>query len=352
AGKIDGNHIMNDIKKKKVFFAKWTSVDKNILSHALDVVGSLDEISAGSRILIKPNFTYPFFKPGVTTPPDLIRALVEILIERGARVTIGEGGPSLDVFSVKDSFTDHGLYDLEKEYGVRISYFRDEELTYLSFGNRKSAKNIPIPKMLIEDIDLFISLPVAKVHAMTTVSLAIKNQWGCVAANKRFLFHPSFNEIITGLHKLLPKQVVICDGRYVLTDNGPMFGTTKEGKFLSVSNDIGAFDVAMCRLMGSDPKKISHIRKMINSGMAPESLEEIEMNIDPIKFRPCEFMLKRTLQNYIALAGFNSALITWFGYDSFAAGFLHKILYAIKPNPLEIEMKEKINDFKCSDRNI
>ena len=32
------------------------------------------------RVFIKPNFTFPFYKPGVTTPPDLIRALVEVLV--------------------------------------------------------------------------------------------------------------------------------------------------------------------------------------------------------------------------------------------------------------------------------
>ena len=77
--------------------------------------------------------------------------------------------------------------------------------------------------ILVEDTEVFITLPVAKVHAMTTVSLAAKNQWGCIASEKRCLFHSAFNEIICGLNKLLPKQVVICDGRYVLTDNGPMF---------------------------------------------------------------------------------------------------------------------------------
>lgn len=330
-----------NIQKRKFHINHWRGFDKQLLINAIDAVDQLKDIGYGTRVFIKPNFTFPFFKPGVTTPPDLIRGIVGVLIERGAQVTIGEGGASLDVFDVQDSFADHGLYELEKQYGIRLSHLRDEKVVFLNFGRKRSARNVPIPRILIENTDLFITLPVPKVHATTTVSLAAKNQWGCIAARKRFLFHPSFNEIIVGLHKLLPKQLVVCDGRHVLTENGPMFGTAKQCSFLSVSNDVGTFDVAMCRLMGFAPTKISHIRFMIKHGLAPKSLEEIEWNSDPLEFKSFDFQLRRTLQNYIALAGFHNSLITWLGYDSFASKFLHKILYALKPNPLEKEMTER-----------
>lgn len=325
----------------KFFIMKWQRIDKNVLSDAIHAVNSMKSIPAGSRVFIKPNFTFPFFKKGVTTPPDLLRAVVEVLLEMGARVTIGEGGASLDVFNLDDSFTDHGVYDLQREYGVKVTHLRDEEIVYKDFSSKRAGCKVPLPKALIEDTDLFVTLPVPKVHAMTTVSLAFKNQWGCIAARKRFLFHPCFNEIIAGIHKLLPPQLVICDGRYVLTDNGPMFGTMKAGNFLAVSDHIGSFDVAMCRLMGYDHMKIDHIRHMVKAGLALEQWADIECNADPADFRPFQFNLKRTLQNYIALAGFHSSLITWFGYDSFASGLLHKILYAIKPNPLDVEVAER-----------
>jgi len=80
---------------------------------------------------------------------------------------------------------------------------------------------------------------------------------------------------------------------------------------------------------------------MEKQGLAPHSMAEIEHNTDPAAFRPCTFVLRRTFQNYIALCGFHSSLITWFGYDSFASKLLHKILYALKPNPLDAEIKNR-----------
>jgi uncharacterized protein (DUF362 family) len=325
---------------RKFHIEPWSAVDKEVLTRALEAVGRLDGLSSGSRVFIKPNFTFPFFKEGVTTPPDLIRGLVEILAARGADITIGEAGASLDVFNLHNSFAAHGLYDLQKEFGIRVVHLREDEIIQVSLGRSKLARSVPLPRRLLENTDVFMTLPLAKVHAMTGVSLGIKNQWGCIAAEKRFLFHPAFNEILYGLHELLPPQIVVCDGRYVLTDNGPMFGTPRPGRFLAVANDIGTFDVAMCRLMGVDPKKIGHISYMMKRGAAPGSWAEIELNCDPAVYRPCEFTLNRTLQNYIALAGFHSSLITRFGYDSLVSDFLHRILYTIKPNPLEKEMKE------------
>ena len=325
---------------KKFHIEAWDNVDKEILAGVLRTVGRLDDITPGTRVFIKPNFTFPFFKPGVTTPPDLIRGLVELLVGRGAEITLGEAGASLDSFNLYDAFTDHGLYDLQKEFGVKVVHLRQEEIVHVSLGRGKLARRVPLPRCLLEKIDVFITLPIAKVHATTGVSLSIKNQWGCIAAEKRFLFHPAISEILYGLHRILPRQTILCDGRYVLTEHGPMFGTTLPGRFLAAGNDVGVFDVAMCRLMGIDPNKIRHIKYMIKYGAAPASWEEIELNCDPAAFRPCKFTLKRTLQDYIALAAFQSSLITWFGYDSFAAGFLHKILYTFKPNPLTKEMAD------------
>jgi uncharacterized protein (DUF362 family) len=340
-GGVGAPKELEEMAVSKFHIQRWTDVDKSLLERGLRAVDRWEDISRGTRIFIKPNFTFPFFKKGVTTPPDFIRGVVEILVDKGAVVTIGEGAASLDKFSIHDSFTDHGIYSLQEKYGIRVVHLGETEVVHVTLGRKRVSQKVPLPKILLEDNEVFITLPVAKVHAMTTVSLATKNQWGCIASDKRCLFHSGFNEIICGLNKLLPKHVVICDGRYVLTDNGPMFGTAKEGQFLAMANDIGTFDVAMCRLMGFDHKSIGHIWFMAEQGMAPAALADTDSNEDPAKFRPCEFKLRRTVQNYIALAGFHSSLITWFGYDSFAADFLHKVLYSIKPDPLVVEIKKR-----------
>lgn len=322
---------MND---RRVYLGPWERVDRDRLREAIEWCGRWDEIARGTRVLIKPNFTLPFHEPGVTPPPDVIRALTELLLERGAQVTICEGGPSLDSFPLRNSFEEHGVLTLRDEYGIEVVDLRDEPVNYRTFGRKRAGRKVPVPTLL-EETDVFVSMPMAKVHAMTKVTLAMKNQWGIIPAEKRFLFHSALDDILIGLNTLLPRPLVVCDARTVLDEVGPAFGTPRPGNFLAVGNDPGAFDFVLCHLMGFDPMEVGHIRAGIKAGTIPDSLEEITLNADPLEFRPFEFTLRRSLQNYIALLGFNNWLLCKLLYDSPIGDLLHKLLYALKRNPLE-----------------
>lgn len=333
---------------RRVYLARWTRVENGILADALDWCGGWDRMQRGARVLIKPNLTFPFHEPGVTTPPDMLRALTEMLVTRGAVVTICEGGPSLDAYSTWGAFREHGILDLEAEFGIRVIDLCSEPAVHYDFGRETAGQRVPVPRILAET-DVFVSMPVVKVHAMTTVSLALKNQWGLIPSKKRFLLHSAIDDILVGLNAMLPHPLVVCDARMVLDGNGPMFGTPRPGNFLAVSNDPGAFDVAITHLMGFDPMRIKHIRAAIKAGLAPRSPEEIHTNTDILAFRPFQFRLRRTIQNYVALVGFKYRIVGRLGYDSVLSGLLHKILYAVKGNPLhEAVQARRLQGEACS----
>lgn len=329
----------------KVYLTDWRSVDKNKINNAIDWCGGWDNILSGTRVAIKPNLTFPFYKPGVTTPPDTIRAVTELLVDRGAEVIICEGGPSNDNFPIWDSFKTHGILDLRDEYDVDVVHLYNEPFTNYTFGDSLAGKDVPISN-IINDVDVFITMPLVKVHAMTIVSLALKNQWALIRSKKRFLYHPALNDILPSLNAQLPQPLIVCDARKVLTDSGPIFGTVRKGNFLAVGNDPGAFDFVLCKLMGFDPKSIKHIKSGIEEGLIPESIKEISTNVDPIKFQPFIFNLDRSLQNYIALIGFNNLFMDRLLYDSFIGDLLHKLLYTVKGNPMEEVMKNKDSKYR------
>ena len=105
---------------RRVYLAPWSRVERPGLYEAIDWCGGWSGIGSGTRVLIKPNLTYPFYQPGVTTPPDTIRALTELLLDHGAQVTICEGGPTSTLYSAMESFDAHGILALRDEYGVRV----------------------------------------------------------------------------------------------------------------------------------------------------------------------------------------------------------------------------------------
>jgi hypothetical protein len=63
---------------------------KSDIKRTIALLGSLEQVIAkGDRVLLKPNFNSQDTYPG-STDPEFLRAVVELLLEVGAKVTIGE----------------------------------------------------------------------------------------------------------------------------------------------------------------------------------------------------------------------------------------------------------------------
>jgi len=72
------------------------------------------------------------------------------------------------------------------------------------------------PVLLLREVDVFITLPVAKVHAMTGVSLGFKNQWGCQPTTMRLRNHPQFAHKILLINRLVRPRLALFDGTWFL----------------------------------------------------------------------------------------------------------------------------------------
>ena len=54
---------------------------KNNVASALGWLGWERIVAKNATVFIKPNYTYPFYKPGVTTSPELLEAVISVLRE-------------------------------------------------------------------------------------------------------------------------------------------------------------------------------------------------------------------------------------------------------------------------------
>src|SRR5437870_11070611 len=122
--------------------------------------------------------------------------------------------------------------------------------------------SVRLARLLVEEVDFTISLPVLKVHAMTTVSLSMKNLWGCYPTDLRLLEHKELDRKLALISGLIRARFGIVDATYGLDKHGPMEGEARLlGKFIA-SNDLLALDTACARLMGFDPDKILNLRTL------------------------------------------------------------------------------------------
>lgn len=327
---------MNELKAppvRRVFVERTSgSADslRQTLEQALQWVRWDNLVPAGCRVFLKPNLTWREPIPGVTTTPGFIEAVVEILREQTANIIIGESDGGYHSFKAEEAFESHGLYRLKDRFGVRVVNLSNvpSETQTLEIAGRPVT--VELPSHLLHEVDVFITLPVPKVHVMTHLSLGFKNQWGCQPGTMRLRNHPEFPWKVLAINRVLRPGLVLFDGTYFLDRSGPMFGEPVRMDLVVASDDVGAGDLTCCAIMGIDPWKVRHLRLARKEKMMPASLDELELYTSLDTFRTHKFRLDRKPINWMALAAFHTKIGTWLLYDSDWAGPLHRVLYRVR----------------------
>ena len=301
------------------------------ISNGLERLGSAATLRPGDRVTVKPNLTYPVYRPGVMTRLEAIEALVKHLKEAGCQVTVCESDSGgYNRFSMDDVFRATGLVDLAARYDIR--------LLNLSGGPSRDVRvraglrrlRVPLPLAVTDETDLFITMPVPKVHANTILSGAIKNQWGVIQDPRvRLRLHPFFPQVIHAVHQALPRTIVIMDGAYGLDRNGPMRGDAVELGWLLASDSVVAADLVMAKLMGFDWRRVPHMAYMARC-QPDVAWDEIECNPNHRQFQRARFHLEREWTDLAGWCTFHSRLLAWLGYDSPFAAPLHRLLYCFR----------------------
>ena len=260
---------------------------------------------------------------------------MKVLRQYTHHIAIVEGDGGYGAWAAPEAFAGHDLYALRDEFGVELVNLCDEERETIVFRSGSMDRRLPLPTRLLHDTDLLISMPVPKIHCMTGLTLSYKNQWGCIPDPMRLRRHYLFDAAILAINRVL-NPAVLGDGTHFLDRNGPMEGDPVRMDLIIGASDTGAFDRYVSELMGFPWHRVAHLRRAVEGGEMPRDLAEIVHNVAPAAVGRHEFKLRRTTRNWIALAGFKSRLLTWFGYESwFGRAVLHRVLYAFAGKPVK-----------------
>ena len=325
---------------KPIIFAEKLQQDSNLLEdqfqRAFKEISIIDDFQKAKAVFIKPNLTYPQYKEGVTTRVEFIENLVASLrkINNTTKIYIGDGEGGYNSFSMTEAMKTMGFYELEKKYqNIKIINLSKVHPCKVELKVNNKPYSIDLPELLVKEIDFSITCPVPKVHCMTNVSLAFKNQWGCLPDTMRMKNHYVFDKIIGQICKTLKFKYVFLDGKYGLNINGPILGDPIEINWFIASNSLGAFDAVVSNTMGFNWKNIKHFKEASNLGLIPEKKDiKIIGNIELLKK---DFSLRRNFWNYPALLAFHSKRLTHFFYFSRFAKILHDFMYLFRKRPIE-----------------
>jgi uncharacterized protein (DUF362 family) len=317
--------------KFKAFIAHIDSDYKAPIQDGLRYIKFAEYISPTSRIFIKPNLTYPSYIPGVMTSPQAIEGAILALREYTPHISIGDSDSGgYNRFSMDEVYSKTGIADFAEKYNVEVVNLSHCVRKTVHFDHHSLHFDLDLPRLLTDEIDLLITMPVPKVHANTGVSLTFKNQWGCIPEPAdRLRLHPYFKQVILEVNRVVKSKIAIIDGKYGLNVNGPMQGSPVEMNWVMVTNDIGAGALLSCELMQIPLEQIEHLRYAKKLGFIPER-HQIATNQALDSFINRKFVLRRKWTDYPGYLAFHSAPLAYLAYFSPLAGLLHKLLYVFR----------------------
>lgn len=189
---------------------------KNCLA-AVEALGGFSRfVKPGSFVLIKPN-PVGRARPeqGIQTHPDVVEAVVRECVKAGARkvlVASNDSGRDMRLNGTSQA-VERGGGELKADFGG--SDFREVLVPRGRLLRRQG-----IVRELVE-ADVFINLPVAKHHADTGISVAMKNLMG-VNQDPQSFHRSDIHQCIAELTSAIPQHLIIVDANYVLLTNGPI----------------------------------------------------------------------------------------------------------------------------------
>jgi uncharacterized protein (DUF362 family) len=219
------------------------------VEHCLNSLGPLNlAISRGDRVMVKPNFNSSD-PPPASTDLTFLKAVLEILIEAGAKVTVGEssGGiwrPTSGVFKKLH------LQELTAALGVELIAFEDHKNDWVRIPvDGEYLHNVVMPRSAYE-ADKLVYLPCLKTHRLARYSGALKLAFGFVHPGQRRGFHLSYREEkLAEISLCWQPDLIIMDGRKAFVTGGPQNGRVESPNVILASGDLIAVDVEAVNIL-------------------------------------------------------------------------------------------------------
>ncbi|MEQ8174990.1 MAG: DUF362 domain-containing protein, partial [Syntrophomonadaceae bacterium] len=255
------------------------------LNAGMDLLGGWDQfVKPGMVVLLKVNLIGPKRpETAAITHAELVRALTQILVQRGCTVWIGDssGGSIAGIAPTRQAMIVSGLQKVADQEGARIKNFDKEGVVEVNTcGGYVEKMHLARPMF---EADLVINLPKLKTHSAGIYTGAVKNLFGCVPGLKKAAYHrmaPDSKElgyIIADIHQALKVHLHIMDGITAMQGEGPTAGEMYQAKKILFSTDPLALDTVAAAMIGMETKDVPILISARERQLGEFDLEKIEI---------------------------------------------------------------------------
>jgi len=211
-------------------------------------------VSPGADIALKPNLGWDKVVPGAISAPWVFEGVILAMKDYVGKITVVESDQV--VVDVRDAVRISGIGEVCKRHNIDWVNMSEGQFVHVRDTDRLTLHNIHLPEILTRTE--LVTVPLMKTHNKSTITGAIKNQWGCLQT-LRHNFHPVLSEALVDVNVLLQPRFAVMDATVGLEGDGPKSGISKEMNLVLASANLVGLDATAARLMGFDPHQIKHL---------------------------------------------------------------------------------------------
>jgi len=234
---------------------------KSAVIRLLEPLGGMDAfVKPGEKVLLKPNMLSA--KPpeaAVTTHPEVLRAVIELVLECGGLPLVGD---SPGIGRCKAVAEKSGMMEVIRETGAQLAVFEET----VEVPGTGVFKRFELGRPYMES-DRIINLPKLKTHEMMTITCSVKNLFGAVAGPAKIAWHLKagvdrelFARMLLEIYLLRKPDLNIVDAVTAMEGDGPGNGDPRHAGLLLAGTNPVAVDVIAAEIAGI-PKKLLYVER-------------------------------------------------------------------------------------------
>ena len=255
-----------------------TTYDAPALNTALETLlaplGGIEAfVKPGDRVLLKPNLLTAS-RPGkeCITRPELVAAVAQLVKGAGGQPFMGDSpafGSARGVAETND------YLPLLEALDMPIVEFQGQRFE----TENPEFNHLRLSKEALE-ADVVINLPKLKSHQQLTMTLGVKNLFGCVPGKMKAWWHMEagkdadrFGDMLVETAKAINPDLTILDAIRGQEANGPMNGVPRDAGVLAASPNVFALDAVMADILQVAPQLVPTLKAQQRLGLTPTDAE-------------------------------------------------------------------------------
>jgi uncharacterized protein (DUF362 family) len=239
-------------------------------------------VKPGDRVLLKPNLlTGARPTKECVTRPEVVFCVAQLVKAAGGLPFLGDG-PAFG--SAQGVALANGYLPLLEELQIPIVEFKGARYETVS----QEFDHFLLSKEVME-ADVVINLPKVKSHVQLTLTMGVKNLFGCVPGKMKAWWHMEagkdadrFGQMLVETARTIAPNLTILDGIIGHEGNGPSNGEPRALGILAASANVFALDRAVVDILQVAPERVLTITAARKLGLSPE-LRDIEFPLEKPK---------------------------------------------------------------------